>query len=39
MTRDYMGKCEKALEMRDMGRRQQTPVAKPTRRRKVADGE
>ena len=39
MTRDYMGKCEKALEMRDMGHRQEAPVAKPTRRRKVAEGE
>jgi len=36
MTRDYMAKCEKALEMRDMGRREAAPV-KPARRRKVAE--
>ncbi|TIT72220.1 MAG: SAM-dependent methyltransferase, partial [Mesorhizobium sp.] len=39
VTRDYMAKCEKALEMRDMGHRQEPAVAKPARRRKVADGE
>ncbi|RVB27903.1 SAM-dependent methyltransferase, partial [Mesorhizobium sp. M7A.F.Ca.CA.001.16.1.1] len=44
MTRDYMAKCEKALEMRDMGHRETAPVkkspaAKPARRRKVADQE
>ncbi|TIT46859.1 MAG: class I SAM-dependent methyltransferase, partial [Mesorhizobium sp.] len=40
MTRDYMAKCEKALEMRDMGRREAAPVekpVKPARRRKVAE--
>ena len=35
MSRDYMAKCEKALEMRDMGHREKAPAAKPTRRRKV----
>jgi cyclopropane-fatty-acyl-phospholipid synthase len=38
MTRDYMAKCEKALEMRDMGHRQPA-IVKPARRRKVADQE
>jgi cyclopropane-fatty-acyl-phospholipid synthase len=39
MSRDYMAKCEKALEMRDMGHRPKAPAAKPVRRRKVADPE
>ncbi|TIU04818.1 MAG: SAM-dependent methyltransferase, partial [Mesorhizobium sp.] len=39
MTRDYMAKCEKALDMRDMGHRPKAPAAKPARRRKVADTE
>jgi cyclopropane-fatty-acyl-phospholipid synthase len=44
MSRDYMAKCEKALEMRDMGHHETAPAkksaaAKPTRRRKVADRE
>jgi len=39
MTRDYMANCEKALEMRDLGRGQEAPVAKSARRRKVADRE
>ena len=29
MSRDYMAKCEKALEMRDMGRRERQPMTKP----------
>jgi cyclopropane-fatty-acyl-phospholipid synthase len=44
MSRDYMAKCEKALEMRDMGHHEtapakKSPAAKSTRRRKVADRE
>jgi cyclopropane-fatty-acyl-phospholipid synthase len=30
MTRDYMSKCERALEMRDMGHRKDSPVSHPT---------
>ena len=40
VTRDYMAKCEKALELRDMGHREAPPAekpAKPARRRKVAE--
>jgi cyclopropane-fatty-acyl-phospholipid synthase len=36
MTRDYMAKCEKALDTRH---RPKAPAAKPARRRKVADTE
>ncbi|TIM61963.1 MAG: SAM-dependent methyltransferase, partial [Mesorhizobium sp.] len=39
MSRDYMAKCEKALQLRDMGHRPKAPAAKPARRRKVADME
>ncbi|CDX24141.1 Cyclopropane-fatty-acyl-phospholipid synthase [Mesorhizobium sp. ORS 3359] len=40
VTRDYMAKCEKALELRDHGHPEpETPVAapKPTRRRKAVE--
>ena len=36
MTRDYMAKCEKALEMREMGQRQETAAAEPAVARSVA---
>ncbi|MEJ6781516.1 cyclopropane-fatty-acyl-phospholipid synthase family protein [Aminobacter sp. Piv2-1] len=39
VTRDYVGKCEKALAMHDMAHRRAGPAAKPPRRRKVADQE
>jgi cyclopropane-fatty-acyl-phospholipid synthase len=49
MTRDYIGKCEKALEMHEMGHRPDRqiekpkaatkPAAKPARRRKVTGKE
>jgi len=35
MTRDYMAKCEKALEMRDLGHRQEPAPTKPIRRKRV----
>lgn len=39
VTRDYIGKCEKALAMHDIAHRRTGSVAKPPRRRKVADQE
>jgi cyclopropane-fatty-acyl-phospholipid synthase len=30
MTRDYIGKCEKTLEIHEMGHRKEEPVASPT---------
>jgi cyclopropane-fatty-acyl-phospholipid synthase len=49
MTRDYIGKCEKALEMHEMGHQpdrriekpeaEAKPAAKPARRRKVTGEE
>jgi cyclopropane-fatty-acyl-phospholipid synthase len=36
MTRDYMTKCEKALEMRDMGHREASPIATPAAEKAVA---
>ncbi|MGF7006068.1 cyclopropane-fatty-acyl-phospholipid synthase [Aminobacter sp. BE322] len=39
VTRDYIGKCEKALAMHDIAHRRTGPAAKPPRRRKVADQE
>jgi len=29
MTRDYIGKCEKALEMHEMGHQPDRPISKP----------
>ncbi|CDX41360.1 Cyclopropane-fatty-acyl-phospholipid synthase [Mesorhizobium sp. SOD10] len=39
MTRDYMAKCEKALELRDIGHKEPAAPApaKPTRRRKAVE--
>ncbi|MDX8481980.1 cyclopropane-fatty-acyl-phospholipid synthase family protein [Mesorhizobium sp. VK24D] len=38
MTRDYMAKCEKALELRDLGHKEPAPVpAKPARRRRAVE--
>lgn len=39
VTRDYIGKCEKALAMHDIAHRRTGPAAKPPRRRKVAGQE
>jgi cyclopropane-fatty-acyl-phospholipid synthase len=36
MTRDYMAKCEKALEMREIGHRHEQPVAQPAVAKAVA---
>lgn len=37
LTRDYIGKCEKALAMHELAHRETEPAAKSSRRRKVAD--
>lgn len=37
LTRDYIGKCEKALAMHELAHRKTEPAAKSSRRRKVAD--
>ena len=39
VTRDYIGKCEKALAMHAMAHRKAIPAAKPPRKRRVADKE
>ncbi|MEO5325507.1 cyclopropane-fatty-acyl-phospholipid synthase [Mesorhizobium sp. CC13] len=39
VTRDYIGKCEKALAMHDIAHRRTGSAAKPPRRRKVAGQE
>lgn len=37
LTRDYIGKCEKALAMHEMAHRKAEPAPKSNRRKKVAD--